>query len=218
MSQPRTKSSIKFCGLTRPEDVETAVSLGACLLGFIVECQSPRRLSVAEAARLARPATGLAKRVAVTVNPNDALIDAIITQMQPDYIQCHGDESPARLSAIKKKYAVGLIKALSISDKDDLDRTKTYFGIADYLLLDAKPPKGDKQRGGHGNSFDWGLLRSFSPTTPLIIAGGLSPSTIGSARKQTRAHIFDVSSGVEAAPGIKDAALMTQFMKAAKDE
>jgi phosphoribosylanthranilate isomerase len=218
MSQYRSKPSIKYCGLTRPEDVETALMVGADYLGFIVECQSPRRLSVTEAARLARPATGLAKRVAVTVNPDDKLIGEIITEMQPDYIQLHGDESSARLNEIKKKHAVGLIKAVSISDKHDLDRAKSYSGIADYLLLDAKPPKGDKQRGGHDLSFDWSLLQKFNPTTPLIIAGGLSAATIGLARQKSKAQIFDVSSGIEAAPGIKDATLMTQFMKAARHE
>ena len=213
-----TQPGIKFCGLTRPEDVETALSLGVGFLGFIVECKSSRRLTVAQAARLARPATGLAKRIAVTVNPDDELIADICTQMEPDYIQLHGDESPARLLHIKNRHTVGLIKAQSVSSKGDLDRAQTYAQSADYLLLDAKPPKDVSQRGGHGLSFDWDLLQDFVTNVPIFIAGGLSPKTITKARKQTNAHYFDVSSGIEAAPGIKDAALMAQFMKAAKHE
>lgn len=211
-----THPQIKFCGLTRPQDVETALLLGADFLGFIVECKSPRRLSVRDAARLAKPASGTAKTVAVTVNPDDDLIDAIITDMNPDAIQLHGDETPDRVRGIKLRASVTLIKALSVSTREDLERAHAYSGIADYVLLDAKPPKGDKQRGGHGHSFDWKLLENFKSETPLIVAGGLSIDTIELARQMTKAHIFDVSSGVEAAPGIKDATLMTKFMKAAR--
>lgn len=210
--------SVKFCGLTRPEDVETALSLGATFLGFIVECKSPRRLSVRRATQLSSPAIGLANRVAVTVNPDDDLVASIVQDMKPDFLQLHGDESPARLHEIRATHAVGLIKALSVSEPSDIKRAHTYSEIADYILLDAKPPKGAEQRGGHGTSFDWNLLDGLQITTPVIVAGGLSPDTIRLAQKMTNAHIFDVSSGVEAAPGIKDATLMTKFMKAARQE
>lgn len=214
MKHPR----VKFCGLTRPEDVETALSLGVDFLGFIVECKSPRRLTVSAAARLAQPALKLAKRVAVTVNPDDKLIAAIFNEMKPDYIQLHGDESPKRLRKIKAAHSIGLIKAVNVSGQDDLNRAQSYSDIVDYLLLDAKPHKGESQRGGHGLTFDWNLLQNFKPSIPLIIAGGLSIQTIGMARQQTKAQVFDVSSGIEAAPGIKDAALMTKFMKVARHE
>ena len=218
MNQSRLIPYIKFCGLTKPDDVETALSLGVDFLGFIVECESPRRLSVAEASVLAGPAQGLAKRVAVTVNPDDELIASIVTEMKPDFIQLHGNESPKRLRDIKSKHNVDLVKALSVSTNRDLDHASSYFEIADYLLLDAKPPKGNSQRGGHGLSFEWALVKNFKSTLPVFIAGGLSPTTIGKARQQTGAQLFDVSSGIEAAPGIKDAALMTKFMKAARNE
>ncbi|NNC38362.1 MAG: phosphoribosylanthranilate isomerase [Acidimicrobiales bacterium] len=209
---------IKFCGLTRPQDVESAIALGANYLGFIIECQSPRRLSVTDAARLAKPASGLAARVAVTVDADDALIASIIEKISPDAVQLHGDESPDRLRDLKTQYSVKLIKALNISNPKDLEHAHFFADVADFLLLDAKPPKGDKQRGGHGNSFDWNLLKNFKTKAPLIIAGGLSSKTIGLAQKMTKAHIFDVSSGIETAPGIKDATLMTEFMKAARQE
>ena len=213
-----TVPKIKFCGLTRNKDVEAALSVGADLLGFIVECKSPRRLSVRDAARLSLPAKGLAKTVAVTVNADNQKLSAIAQQMQPDFIQFHGDETPDQLRHAKLEYGVGLIKALSVASAEDLRQASTYFDVADALLLDATPPKDEGQRGGHGQSFDWSLLDGFEAPIPVILAGGLSPDTIAEAMKMTNAHIFDVSSGIEAAPGIKDATLMATFMKAARHE
>jgi len=109
---------VKICGLTRPEDVECAIENGVAFLGFIVECPSKRRLTVAEAAKLGLPAKGLAARVAVTVNPDDDLIDRIVSQMQPDYIQLHGDETPARAAEIAKQCKV--IKAIGIASDADM--------------------------------------------------------------------------------------------------
>jgi len=125
----------KICGLTRPEDVENAIEYGASFLGFIVECPSKRRLSVAEAAQLSRPAQGIIPRVAVTVNPDDDLIDRILTQMQPDFIQLHGDETPARAAEIARKCK--LIKAVGIASDEDMKMAETYAGLADFIK--AKP-------------------------------------------------------------------------------
>lgn len=210
--------SIKFCGLTRPDDVAAAIAHGAGFLGFIIECNSPRRLSVKQATALSRPATGLAIRVAVLVDPDNGLIDRVRNIMAPDFIQLHGRETPKRAQAIKKRAQTGLIKAVSIETRADLRLAKSYENVADYLLLDAKPPTGALQRGGHGNSFDWSLLRGFTSSLPLILAGGLNPKTIANARNQSTVNVFDVSSGIEAAPGIKDPALMAQFMKAVRHE
>ena len=208
---------LKFCGLTRPEDVVAAITYGATYLGFIVECNSPRRLSVERAAILSGPAQGLAHRVAVSVNPDNDLIDRIRDQMAPDFIQLHGKETPKRVRAIKNRAITGVIKAVSVQTKADLIRAKSYEGFADALLLDAKPPKGAVQRGGHGHSFDWTLLKGFNSTLPILLAGGLDHENIGKARRQTGTEIFDVSSGIETRPGIKDLELMAQFMKAARN-
>lgn len=209
---------VKFCGLTRPEDVESALRLGANFLGFIVECKSPRRLSVERATRLSAPAKSLAKRVVVTVNPNDALCEKIRAQIDPDFIQLHGEETPDRAKEIKRATGMAVIKALRIHSKDDVVAAKAYEGIADYLLLDAKPPKNTKQRGGHGVNFDWNLVKDHDLKTPIIIAGGLDSKTIATAKTKTKALFFDVSSGIEVSPGIKDAKLMAQFIKAARNE
>ena len=207
------KPLVKICGLTQARDVETAIACGADYLGFIVECASPRRLSVAQAARLSAPAVRIAKRVAVTVNPDAGLLARIAAQMRPDFLQLHGSESPEQAAHIKADTGLGIIKAISIRTKDDLKQAADYAGIADYILLDAKPPKGTTQRGGHGTTFDWKILHGFSCKTPLILAGGLDAHNAPRATA-TGIKFFDVSSGVEASAGVKDPSLMRAFMKA----
>lgn len=210
------RTQVKICGLTREEDVASAISSGANFLGFVVECASPRRLSVEQAAKLSLPTNNTAKRVAVTVNPDANLLARITAHMRPDYLQLHGDESPQQAALIKTNTGLSIIKAISVRTKNDLAQAKLYAGISDYILLDAKPPKGLAQQGGHGLSFDWGILKGFTCSTPLILAGGLNPTNITQA-KATGIKFFDVSSGVEASAGVKDHSLIMQFMKAAHE-
>ena len=205
----------KICGLTRPEDVENAIEYGASFLGFIVECPSKRRLSVAEAAQLSRPAQGIIPRVAVTVNPDDDLIDRILTQMQPDFIQLHGDETPARAAEIARKCK--LIKAVGIASDEDMKMAETYAGLADFILYDAKPPKGEAVRGGQGIAIDWNIIANAPTPKTFAVAGGLKPENVGRAIAATRAPIVDVSSGVEASAGVKDPLKIAAFMKAVEN-
>lgn len=190
---------------------------GADMLGFIVEANSPRRLNVAEAAKLSRPAFGCAKRVAVTVDASEGLLDEICAQVHPDILQMHGKESPKWLRVVKGFTGVRIIKALPIAERADLAQVRWYEGVADYILLDAKPPKETAQQGGHGLSFDWDILKGFTCNTPLILAGGLGPDNIAQA-KATGITFFDVSSGVEARAGVKDHSLTSKFMKAAHEK
>ena len=206
------QTGVKICGLTRPEDVESAIRYGASFLGFIVECPSKRRLSVAQAARLSAPARGIIPRVAVTVNPDDDLIDRILTEMQPDYIQLHGNETPARAAEIARKCR--LIKAVGIASDDDMKLAETYAGLADFILYDAKPPKNEAIRGGHGIAIDWNIIASAPTPKTFAVAGGLNPENVAAAITATRASIVDVSSGVEASAGVKDALKIAAFMKA----
>ncbi len=196
------KPPVKICGLTRPEDVEAAIRFGAAYLGFIIEAKSKRRLSVFEAAQLALPARGIIPRVAVTVNADDNLIDDIINTMQADYIQFHGDETPARIAEITSRYDVKTIKALPINTPDDVTASMTYSGFVDYLLFDAKPPTG-AARGGHGMAFDWDVLNGAALPKTWFLAGGINPENVIFAA-QTGAPILDVSSGTESQPGVKD--------------
>ena len=205
---------VKICGLTRPEDVETAILHGASFLGFIVEAKSARKLSVAKAAKLARPAKGAAKTVAVTVNADDTTLDAIAAQMQPDYIQLHGDETVDRVAEIAWRFKVKTIKAIAVSTPADMITAEHYAGVADFILYDAKPPKGETVRGGHGLSFDWDILTQSPLPKTWALAGGLTPENAREAITRTNAPILDVSSGVEASTGLKDARKIQAFMKA----
>ena len=204
---------VKICGLTRPQDVQAAIGAGASYLGFIVEAASPRKLTVARAAALARPAKGIAKTVAVTVNADDNLIRDIAKVMQPDFIQLHGDEDMLRAAHIRKLSGAGIIKAVKIRAREDFKRAETFAGIADFVLYDAPPPQGSEVQGGHGHSFDWSVLKSAPLPKLWALAGGITPSNASDA-VATGAPILDVSSGVEHSPGIKDAAKITALMKA----
>ena len=205
---------VKICGLTREQDVEAAIECGASFLGFIVEAKSARKLSTTKAARLASPAKGIIPRVAVTVNPDDKLLTDIMAQMAPDYIQLHGDESAPRLAEVGKRFNVKTIKAIAVSTPADMVTAEQYAGAADFILYDAKPPKGESIRGGHGLSFDWNILTNAPLPKTWALAGGLTPDNAREAIRRTNAPILDVSSGVESAAGVKDAAKIKAFMAA----
>jgi len=209
-------TQVKICGLTRAEDVEACIAHGANFLGFIIEAPSPRRLSVAQAKPLFDAAKGLAKSVAVTVNADDALLDDIALTLKPDYVQFHGDETVDRLADIAKKYDFKIIKACPIASDADMKTAGEYSGIADIILFDAKPPKGSSVRGGHGLAIDWNIIRRAPTPKFYALAGGLNPDTVAEAVAMTHAPMFDVSSGVEAEPGVKDTGKIKAFMKSLK--
>ena len=214
MSSLSYSPKVKICGLTRAEDMEGAISAGAGFLGFIVEANSPRRVSVSEAKPLFSPAKGLAKRVAVTVNADDDLLDRIARDLAPDFVQFHGDETVDRLAQISKRYDFGLIKAVPIVTDEDMKTAGEYAGIVDFVLFDAKPPKGSQVRGGHGVTIDWDIIARAPTPKTFALAGGLNPDTVREAISRTKAPILDVSSGVESAPGVKDVSKIQAFMKA----
>ena len=207
------KTQVKICGLMKPEDIACAIEAGADYLGFIVECPSKRRLSVAQAASLA-PIDLPIPSVAVTVNPNDQLIDHILEHMRPDFIQLHGDETPERAAEIARR--VKIIKAVGISSNEDMKTSEAYAGIAEFLLYDAKPPKGETIRGGHGQAIDWTIIARAPTPKRFAVAGGLNPENVSQAIKATKAPIIDVSSGVETKPGFKDHKAVKSFVELAK--
>lgn len=208
------ETKIKICGLTRPHDIAAAIEAGADYLGFVIACNSPRALSLSKAARLIEPIRGIAKIVVVTVNPDDKTLHDIFTNLGPDYLQLHGQESLKRVQDIRAMGKTGLIKAVPIATKVDLNDIASFAPLADMILLDAKPPKSSRQAGGHGQRFDWNIIKNLQCDVPLILAGGLSAQNIKTA-KQTGISFFDVSSGVERQPGIKDPSKIHAFMKAA---
>ena len=209
---------VKICGLSTAETVETSVSAGADYLGFVFFPKSPRHLELQAANKLSHLVPSTIAKVALTVNADNQLFEAIIEAIQPDILQLHGTESPARLDEIRSLFGVPLMKAISISDADDLLAVENYRDSADLLLFDAKPPKSmvGALPGGNGLSFDWALIAGHKPALPWMLSGGLDATNIASAIQITAAEAVDVSSGVEEAPGRKKAELIENFIRAAK--
>ncbi|MDI6027440.1 phosphoribosylanthranilate isomerase [Corticibacterium sp. UT-5YL-CI-8] len=205
---------IKICGLKTEAALQAALDGGASHVGFIFFPKSPRHLEVQEAGRLRKLAQGRAQAVAVTVDTDNAELDAIVEAMRPDMLQLHGKETPERVAEVKARYGLPVMKAFSIRDAADLDGIKPYKGIADRFLFDAKPPKGSELPGGNGVSFDWRLLAALDGNIDYMLSGGLNAANIGDALSLTHAPGIDISSGVESAPGVKDVALIDQFFRA----
>ncbi len=206
----------KICGLTTPEAIEAAAKAGAAYIGFVFFPKSPRNISLAEAEVLALSVPPGIVKVALTVNADDALIDDIAA-LPIDMFQLHGSESPTRVAEVKARTGLPVMKAIGVADASDLERIADYEGVADQILVDAKPPKGGEVPGGNGLAFDWRLIEGRDWAGPWMLAGGLDPSNVSAAVRLTGAAQIDVSSGVESTPGIKDIERIRAFMKAALD-
>jgi len=207
---------IKICGLKSDEAVAAALESGASHIGFIFFEKSPRHISIEEAARLREAARGKALAVAVTVDADDATLDAIVSGMKPDILQLHGHETADRIRELKSRHGLPVIKALSIREASDLDLIKTYLGVADRFLLDAKPPTGADLPGGNGVAFDWTILTSLDANVDYMLSGGVNAGNIASAFRLARPSGVDVSSGVESAPGEKDPEKIRAFFRAVR--
>ena len=208
--------SVKICGLATVDDVRACADAGAIYMGLVFFEKSPRNIIIPAARELALAAPlGLAK-VALVVNPSDAELDAITATVPLDMLQLHGRETPKRVAEVKARYGLPVMKAVGIADGDDLPKLESYFGVADQILVDAKPPKGGELPGGNGLSFDWRLIAGRRWPCPWMLAGGLTPENVAEAVKMTGAKQVDVSSGVEDAPGQKNAELIQKFVQSSR--
>ena len=207
---------IKICGLKTPETLEAAIEAGADWVGFVFFPKSPRHVALDEAQTLGRIVGNRAKKVALSVDADDIALEAIEAALQPDIHQLHGHETPERVAAVRARFGHPVMKALGIAVKSDLDAARAFSGVADWLLLDAKPPKNATLPGGNGLPFDWHLLSGLDLEKPFMVSGGLDPSNVGKAIAISRPAGVDVSSGVETAPGIKDPAKIRAFVAAAR--
>lgn len=207
---------VKICGLRNAADVAACVAAKARYVGLVFFPKSPRHLSLEEAraVALAVPA-GIAK-VALTVNADDALLDRLIDQVPLDMLQLHGSETPDRIAALRARYGLPLMKAVGVADEGDLAALDGYAAVCDQILLDAKPPKDATLPGGNGLRFDWRLVAGRRWSVPWMLAGGLTPDNVAEAVRLTGASQVDVSSGVESAPGVKDANRIQAFCDAAR--
>lgn len=215
VTQPDRTVRTKICGLTTLADVDATARAGATYMGLVFFPKSPRDVTPDRARDLALAAPlGLAK-VALLVNPDDALLDLVATTVPLDMIQLHGSESPDRVLDVRLRTGLPVMKAVGIRTAADLAALDIYAAVADQLLVDAKPPEGADLPGGNGIGFDWKLISDVTWSKPWMLAGGLTPDNVAEAVRLTGARQVDVSSGVESAPGTKDSGKIAAFVTAA---
>ncbi len=212
---------IKTCGLKDEAALDVAIGSGATMFALNLFPKSPRFVEMQQAAMLASKARGKISVCCLVVDPGDELIGRIKDGCKPDFLQLHGSEPPERVRNVKQQFGVSIIKAIGISSSADLDMIPQYATVADAILLDAKPPRDAAYPGGHGKPFDWAILKALDPKQPFILSGGLTPENVADAIATIRGYGLnligvDVSSGVESAPGVKDAAKIEAFVKAAR--
>ncbi|PRY85638.1 phosphoribosylanthranilate isomerase [Donghicola tyrosinivorans] len=206
---------VKICGLSTAKDIRVAAEAGARYVGFVFFPKSPRNVTIQQARDLAVDVPLGVAKVALTVNADNDLLDAITSAVPLDMIQLHGSESPERVTEVKARYGLPVMKVVGLSSADDLTRIADYETVADQILVDAKAPKDADLPGGNGLSFDWRLLEGREWAVPWMLAGGLHAGNVAEAIARTGARQVDLSSGVESAPGVKDPAKIREFMQAA---
>jgi phosphoribosylanthranilate isomerase len=207
---------VKICGLRSLADVAAVAAAGAAYFGLNFFPASPRFVTLAEARALALAApVGLAK-VALTVDADTAEMDALLEAMPLDMLQLHGHETPERVAEVRARYGLPVMKVIGVRDEADLTDLREFSLVADQIMIDAKPPKGAALPGGNGVTFDWRLVAQRRWLKPWMLAGGLTAANVAEAIRLTNARQVDVSSGVESAPGVKDAGLIAAFVSAAR--
>lgn len=202
---------VKICGLSNHPAVEAAVGGGARYIGFIFYPPSPRAVTAEQAIDLGQAVPPDRIKVGVMVDPDDLLIEQVLPAL--DAIQLHGRETPERVKAVKEATGKIVIKGMSIGSPEDFLPLPAYTEVADMILFDSRPPKTPGSLpGGNGLSFDWRLLQRLSLHRPWLLSGGLHEGNLAEAIRLCRADAVDVSSGVEAEPGVKDLAKIRGFL------
>lgn len=208
-------AQIKICGIRDGDALESAIAARADHAGFVFYAPSPRALTPREAAPLGERAKGRIGRVGLFVDAADAEIAEAIAAAGLDAIQLHGSETPDRAAALRARHGIAVWKAIPVAERADIDRAERYRGAADLVLFDAKTPRGTLP-GGMGLRFDWDLLRGLRSPVDWGIAGGIDAENVAEALAITGAPLVDVSSGVESAPGMKDAERIRAFARAVR--
>lgn len=209
-------TSVKICGLKDPENLQAACKAGARFVGFVFYPPSPRHVDFEIAWNLARAVPTGVRSVGLFVNPTDQELDHILTGIQLDMIQLHGDESPGRVAEIKARYNMPVMKAIRVASPDDLQNIEGFEAAADWLLFDAKPQNAYLP-GGTGHCFDWNILKNRTFKKPWMLGGGLHSDNIAEALSMLSPIAVDVSSGVEIARGQKDTEKIKAFIQAVKN-
>lgn len=207
---------VKVCGLRSAQDVAAVARAGAAYAGFVFFARSPRNLTPQAARELALALPEGIAKVALTVDAEDAALDALLGTVPVDVLQLHGHETPDRVADVRSRFGLPVMKAVGIADETDLPLLDDHARAADMILVDARPPRGAALPGGNGLSFDWRLIAGRRWPLPWMLAGGLTAANVAEAIRLTGARQVDVSSGVESAPGCKDPALIAAFVAAAR--
>jgi phosphoribosylanthranilate isomerase len=207
---------IKICGLRTLEALDAALDERADFVGFVFFPPSPRHVAFDLARDLGARVQGRSRKVALTVDADDALHAAIVEALQPDLLQLHGRETPDRVAALKARFGLPVMKAVPVETEADLEAVPAYAAVADWVLFDARAPKDATRPGGLGKPFDWTVLKGLDPGLPFMLSGGLEPGNVGQALAVTGAPAVDVSSGVELKPGIKDPSKIVAFIRAVR--
>ncbi len=203
--------SAKICGLSTAATLDAAVAGGASHIGFVFFPPSPRHVTFDQSAALAARVPDGVGRVGVFVDPEDALLDQAIRSARLDAIQLHR-ASPERAAAIGARTRLPVWAAVAVKTRADLDAAHSFRGAAQRILYDAKVPEDAKLPGGMGLRFDWTLLQGFDHPLPWALSGGLDATNVTEAVTISGARLVDVSSGIESAPGVKDAAKIASFL------
>jgi len=210
-----SENYVKICGV-RSEDIAIhAINSNADYLGFIFYPQSPRNISFEESSTIINKIKKKIITVAVTVDPDDSMINKIMEIGFP-IIQLHGNESLERIKEIKGSSSLKIIKSFGIENKSDLEKTKAYEEVVDYFLFDAKPSEKELP-GGNAKTFEWSSLNDYSSKKEFFLSGGLNIENVETAVNSNLTNFFDVSSGVESSPGVKDKQKISEFINKIKN-
>ena len=209
-----SEKRVKICGVKSEEIANHAIISNADYLGFIFYLQSPRNISFEESTAILNKVKNKISTVAVTVNPDDSMLNKII-EIGFSMIQLHGTESIERVKEIKNLSSIKIIKSFGISNKSDLAKTQSYEDIADYFLFDARPEEKDLP-GGNAKTFEWSTLNDYTSKKEFFLSGGLNIENVETAVNSNQTNFFDVSSGVESSPGVKDKQKISDFIRKIK--
>jgi len=204
----------KICGLSTADALHAAIRGGARFVGFVFYPASRRNVTPELAAALAALVPEGVTRVGLFVDPTDAELGGVLERVPLDLLQLHGSEDPRRVADMRARFGKPVMKAIYIAAPEDPDAALPYLDVADWLLFDAKPPRGDPKAlpGGNGLAFDWKLLGGRHWSKPWMLSGGLTAKNVAEAVGTTRARAVDVSSGVEIKPGLKDLPKIEEFL------
>jgi phosphoribosylanthranilate isomerase len=207
----------KICGLNDLAGLDAALRYGTRMVGFNAYPPSPRYVSPDQLGALAERVPDHVERVGVMVDPDDVTLETWIRAGRLSIVQFHGQETVARIEAVRERFGVKVMKVIRVAEAADLDEAAAFEPVADWLMFDTKPPREANRPGGNAVAFDWQLLSGRSWRRPWLLAGGLNAGNVKEACALTGARFVDVSSGVESKPGLKDPTMIRAFLETVRD-